>query len=75
LNNLDEILAFSLEIEYAAREKSLSYIDTIIDYCENNIIELDAITHLISETLKSKIQLEAESLNFLPKSTTLKLPT
>ena len=75
MNNLDEILAFSLEIEYAAREKSLSYIDTIIDYCENNIIELDAITHLISETLKSKIQLEAESLNFLPKSTTLKLPT
>ena len=46
----------------------------ITGFCEDNEVEFEVAATLISDNLKSKIQIEAESLNFLPKSNTTKLP-
>lgn len=60
---------FSLEIEKIVKEKrDLTYMDAVIWYCEQNDIELSTVNPLISKTLKQKIELEAQKLNFLPKT-------
>jgi len=48
--------------------------DAVVLYCEETGFEVEIAAKLISGALKSKIKLEAESLNFLPKSNTAKLP-
>jgi hypothetical protein len=70
----DQMLNFSLVIEEIVYMKDISYMDAIIEYCEHNDVEIEVAASLISNNLKSKIQLEAEDLNFLPKSNTTKLP-
>lgn len=70
----DQMLNFSLEIEEIVYMKDVSYMDAIIDYCEKNKVEIEVAASLISNNLKSKIQLEAEELNFLPRSNTTRLP-
>jgi len=72
--NKEEITTFSLTIEKLARDKNTSYMDAIILYCEQTGFEVEVAAKLISGTLKSKIKMEAEELNFLPKSNTTKLP-
>lgn len=70
----EEITQFSLEIEKIAVEKDLSYMDAILFYCDQTGFEVELAAKLISNSLKSKIKMEAETLNFLPKSNTGKLP-
>lgn len=70
----DEMLNFSLNIEEIVYMKDISYMDAILEYCDQNDVEIEVAASLISNNLKSKIQLEAEDLNFLPKSNTTKLP-
>ena len=59
---------FSLIIENLYREKKLSYIDGIVHYCEQNNIDTGTVHNLISKPLKEKIKIEAEKLNYLPKT-------
>jgi len=66
------IVDFSYEIEKLVLNKSLSYIDAVIYYCEKNDLEVEVIAKMVTGALKSKIKLEAEDLNFLPKSNTAK---
>lgn len=72
--NKEEITNFSFNIEKIAIEKSISYMDAIVFYCESTGFEIEIAAKLVSSSLKSKIKLEAEQLNFLPKSNTSKLP-
>lgn len=74
MNSKDEITTFSLAIESLARNKKLSYMDAIIEHCTQTGLEIEVAAKLISGALKSKIKIEAEELNFLPKSNTAKLP-
>ena len=48
--------------------------EAIMLYCEQTGLEIELAAKLISGALKSKIQNEAEELNFLPRSNTNKLP-
>lgn len=70
----DEMTTFSLNIETIAKEKSVSYMDAIILYCNDTGLEIELAAKLISGALKAKIKVEAEELHFLPKSNTTKLP-
>ena len=70
----DEITTFSLSIETVAAEKNLPYMDAVIHHCERTGLEIELAAKLISGALKAKIKMEAEELNFLPKSNTHKLP-
>lgn len=72
--NAEEVMAFSITIEEMAKEKSIPYMDAIILHCTNSGMEIEVAAKLISNALKSKIKMEAEALNFLPKSNTAKLP-
>lgn len=70
----EEITDFSMKIEDIVWMKDVSYMDAIIMYCEETGFEVELAAKLISGVLKSKIKIEAESLHFLPRSNTAKLP-
>lgn len=70
----EEIAKFSIDIEELVWEKDVPYMDAILIHCENTGLEVELAAKLISSSLKAKIQMEAEDLNFLPKSNTVKLP-
>jgi 23S rRNA C2498 (ribose-2'-O)-methylase RlmM len=48
--------------------------DAIILYCEESGFEIELAAKLISESMKSKIRIEAEDLHYIPRSNTSKLP-
>ena len=65
---------FAEEIESIVLNGQHSYIEAIVEYCEQNEIELDTVGKLVSRPLKEKIRYEATELNFLKKTTRGKLP-
>jgi len=74
-NELKEILKtkflspdrFSLDIERYVRDNKCNYIEGIVQYCEENEIELDTVSKLISKPLKEKLKHNASQLNYLKK--------
>lgn len=73
MNSLVKIQNVCEKIEDIVSKHNISYIDAVVLYCEKNNIEIESLAKLIktNNMLKAKLQLEAESLNFLPKSNTL----
>lgn len=65
---------FSMLIEEIVKRTGLSYMEAVIEHCEQNKIEIDVGARLLSPSLKAKIFNEAASLNFLAKTETSKLP-
>lgn len=68
------IIKFSIQkIEELVDKHNISYMEAIVMYCEKNNIDIESIGKAIksNEMLKAKVQIEAENLNFLPKSNTL----
>ena len=63
------------QIEQIARELNTDYIDAVLHYCEKNNIEVDFVGEVIAKnpTLKAKIEIEAENLNFIKKTSRLPL--
>ena len=58
-------------IQHTVLEKRLTYIDAIVDICEENKIEIEDISKFLSAVVKEKIEVEAMNLNYLPKESTL----
>ena len=58
-------------IEEMVIEKNVTYMDACLEYCKNNNIEPESLGRLVNKALKQKIQVEAENLNFLKKSSML----
>ena len=58
---------FSQIIEEIATKKRISYMDAIVWYCEQENVEIEVAAKLINAVIKSKIEAEAQELNFLPK--------
>ena len=74
--NLEELAVmtpkkFAMKIEEIVKRGGITYMDAILDYCEKNQMEPDAVAPLISKPLKEKIEADARELNFLPKVATL----
>jgi hypothetical protein len=67
---------FSLMIEsLATQNEEISYIETIVDYCKKNNLEVESVSKLLNKSILSKIELEARSLNLLEdKEKTAVLP-
>ena len=42
--------------------------DAVLKYCDENEIDPGTVAPLISKTLKDKITIEAQNLNYLPKT-------
>ena len=62
---------FSVLIDDKVKQKSITHMDAVLEYCEEKNLESDQINHLISRSLKEKIRVDAEAINMLPKSSTL----
>jgi len=64
---------FALIVENIVKDKKISYIDAILDYCTDNEIDPANTRSMINKTLKEKITYEAQNLNML-KEKVAKLP-
>jgi len=64
---------FALIVENIVKDKKISYIDAILDYCIDNEIDPANTRSMINKTLKEKITYEAQNLNML-KEKVAKLP-
>ena len=66
--------AFFAQVTTIVNECKTSYIDAVMHYCTANDIEIEVVAKLIrgNPTLKTLIENEGQSLNFLKK--TAKLP-
>lgn len=64
---------FAQEIERVVEKDSISYIDAIIYFCDQNKIDLESVPKLLSKPLKEKIKYEAIQLNFLKKTSRARL--
>jgi Phage late-transcription coactivator len=62
---------FSLSIEKIVEELDLSYIDAITHHCEETGLEIELAASLVNDTLKSKLECEAQQLRYLPRSAAL----
>lgn len=67
---------FSMTIENIVKDsnKTLNYIDAIIDFCDSKDLEIESVVKLIAPSLKEKIKAEATRLNYIKKTTRGVLP-
>ena len=65
---------FAEEIEKLVKMYNFNYIDAILTFCEENKIEMESISKLISRPLKEKLKCDAQQLNFMKKTSRAKLP-
>ena len=65
---------FAEDIEALVLNTKMNYIDAIVEYCEQNSIEIESVSKLVSKPLKEKLKCNATELNFMRKTTRGKLP-
>ena len=65
---------FTSDIESLVQESKLNYIEAIISYCEDNNIEFESVSKLITKPLKDKPKAQATELNYLKRTSRSKLP-
>ena len=58
---------FSLHIEERVLREKIGYMDAVIQYCEEVDIDIESISKLINQSLRDKIQNEAEENNFMKR--------
>ena len=62
----------NLTIVQIVRDTELSYMEAVLDYAKNSEIEPEAMAKMLNQSIKDKIEVEAQNLNMLKK--TGKLP-
>lgn len=62
---------FSLYIEQIVRDKKMTYMDAVLEYCKENYLEPEDVSKLINKSLKDKIEMNFRELNYLPKQAQL----
>jgi len=65
---------FAEDIEQLVLTTKMNYIDAIVQYCEDNEIELESVGKLVNKPLKEKIKFVATELNYMKKTSKGKLP-
>jgi len=63
---------FSSKIEEIVKEKKgITYMDAVLYFCEKNDIDPSTVNSIISKSIRDKIEVEAQNLNYLPKKAKL----
>ena len=62
----------NLKIEEIVQKTKISYMDAVLEYALNSGIEPEAMAKMLNQSIKDKIEVEAQGLNMLKK--TAKLP-
>ena len=75
INKLKVPMEMIQEIEALVKKRNLEYIDAVIYYCEKNDLEVETMAEIIKQNsaIKSKIQIEAENLKMV-RRTSARLP-
>ena len=68
LKNIKSPTEFSLGVKALKSVTELSWIESVLEYCERNDIESDIAPKLLTGELKSKLFDEAKALNYLPNN-------
>lgn len=58
---------FSMHIESIVRDKRISYMDAVLQYCKENFIEPSDVAKLINKSLKDKLEVNFQDDGYLPK--------
>lgn len=71
----NRVFQFLREIELMCKKDKLKYMEAVVYFCEQNNIEVESMADVICNNalLLSRIQEEAEQLNYLEKTTRLPL--
>jgi hypothetical protein len=67
---------FAEEIETIVKDSRglTNYLDAIVCFCQDNEIEMETVSKLMSKSLKQKLHYEAQQLNYIKKTTRGVLP-
>ena len=65
LYNMNSKEFTTIILNIVKERKPISYMDAVVWYCEENNIEIETTTRLISKSLKEKIKAEALNANML----------
>ena len=68
----DMTIDLNLTIEEIVKEKELSYMEAVLEYAINAGLEPEAMAKMLNQSIKDKIEVEAQNLNMLKR--TAKLP-
>ena len=69
---IDMTIDLNLTIEEIVKNTELSYMEAVLDYAKKSEIEPEAMAKMLNQSIKDKIEVEAQNLNMLKK--TAKLP-
>ena len=58
----------NLTIEEIVKEKELSYMDAVLHYAQKSELEPEAMAKMLNQSIKDKIEVEAQSLNMLKRT-------
>jgi hypothetical protein len=67
----EEMKNFAVEIEHIVATTDLNYFEAVIEYCNRTGMEVEVASSLINNSLKAKIENDAQDLNLLPKTARL----
>lgn len=56
---------FCLYIHERVKINKLTYMETIIEFCEEESIDIESISGLIDDSIKNRIRIEAEKENMI----------
>ena len=62
----------NLKIEEVVQRTKISYMDAVLEYATSSGLEPEAMAKMLNQSIKDKIEVEAQNLNMLKK--TAKLP-
>jgi hypothetical protein len=62
----------NLKIEEVVQKTKLSYMEAVLEYATSSGIEPEAMAKMLNQSIKDKIEVEAQGLNMLKR--TAKLP-
>lgn len=65
---------FAIEVENIVIQQKCNYIEAIVLFCEENSLEIESVTKLISKPLKERLKWDATRLNFMKKTSRARLP-
>jgi Phage late-transcription coactivator len=67
----DERNAFSAMILHRAEKHACYAMEAFVEYCDETDLEIETAASLVNDVLKSKLEEEAQLLNYLPRSAKL----
>lgn len=67
----EEMYNFQLQIENIVAGTDYNYMEAILEFCNQTGMEVEVASTLVNKDLKAKIEIDAQELNMLPKTTRL----